>query len=67
MNSLQIFNIAVKRNGLFFVFKIGRTSGDRFKLQQRRFRLNTRQGEIRLTGKDCEAFKYAAWRGYRGL
>lgn len=48
MNSLQMFNIAVKRNGLFFVFKMGRTSGNRFKLQQRRFRLNTRWGEIRL-------------------
>lgn len=35
MNSLQIFNIAAKRNDLFFVFKMGRTRSDRFKLQQR--------------------------------
>lgn len=48
MNSLQIFNIAVKRKDLFFVFTMGRTRSDRFKLQLRRFRLNTRWGETRL-------------------
>lgn len=51
MNNLQIFKIAAKRNDLFFIFKLGRARSDRFKLQQRLFRLNTRWGETRLWGE----------------
>lgn len=32
MNSLQIFNIAARRNDLFFEFKMNGTRSDKFKL-----------------------------------
>lgn len=35
MNSLQIFNIAARRNDLFFEFKMDGTRSDKFKLQHR--------------------------------
>lgn len=67
MNSLQIFNIATKRNDLVFEFKMNRKEVTRLNCSRDDSGWIKGGKKPHFTGRDCEALKYAAWKSCRGL